>query len=239
MLVHPDGTFITARRYPELLQLQPSFREGDLVVTHRHSDVVPLTIPREPETEETLMVEVWGDRVLGQLVSPLADAWFSEQLGSACRLVYMPEQAQRLVDPRYAQAGEVVSFADGYPYLLIGEASLVDLNRRLSEAVSMRRFRPNLVVAGTVAYAEDGWRDFRVGAVDFSAVKPCARCVLVTIDPDSGQSSKEPLATLAGYRQQQGKVLFGMNLLARTQGTLHVGDPLTLTPDGNEPASLA
>ena len=228
MLVRPDGTFITARRYPQLVLLQPSLRGDDLLITHRQRDLLPLEVPGEPETDETMMVEVWGDRVRAQLVSPLVDAWFSEQLGTACHLVYMPESTRRRVDGRYARQGEVVSFADGYPYLIIGESSLADLNARLDRPVDMRRFRPNLVVAGGAPYAEDHWQRFRVGAVEFAAVKPCARCVLTTVDPDTGQPGKEPLATLASYRSRRNKVLFGMNLLAPEHGTLRVGDPIAV-----------
>jgi uncharacterized protein len=224
MLVRPDGKFITARRHPQMVLLQPSFRGEDLVITHRNRDVVPLTVPAEPESDQSMMVEVWGDRVRGQLVSPLVDAWFAEQLGVDCHLVYMPDSTRRRVDGRYAQQGEVVSFADGYPYLIIGEASLADLNTRLSKPVDMRRFRPNLVFAGGEPYAEDRWASFRVGALDFAGVKPCARCVLTTVDPDTGQVGKEPLATLSGYRNQRNRILFGMNLLAKGEGTLQVGD---------------
>lgn len=229
MLVRPDGEFITARRFPKMVLLQPAFRGADLIITHRSREVVPLEVPAEPETEETMMVEVWGDRVRGQLVSPLVDAWFSEQLGTACHLVYMPNSTRRRVDGRYAQQGEVVSFADGYPYLIMGEASLADLNRRLSEPVDMRRFRPNLVFAGGAPYTEDQWTCFTVGNLSFSGVKPCARCVLTTVDPDTGLAGKEPLATLSSYRTYRNRILFGMNLLAENEGTLRVGDPIEVT----------
>ncbi len=226
MLVRPDGEFITARRFPQMLLLQPTLRGEDLIITHRAKDVVPLEVSGEPETDQTMMVQVWGDRVRGQWVSPMADAWFSEQLGIACHLVYMPESTRRRVDGRYAQQGEVVSFADGYPYLIIGEASLADLNTRLAEPVDMRRFRPNLVFAGGAPYAEDQWARFRVGSLTLAGVKPCARCVLTTVDPDTGLAGKEPLATLSGYRSRRNRILFGMNLLAEGEDTLRVGDPI-------------
>jgi uncharacterized protein len=225
MLVRPDGQFLTARSQPRMLLLQPELRGDALLVSHRHHDVPPLEI-HGPESEEILTVEVWGDQVQAQVVSPLADAWFSQQLGLDCRLVYMPEGDLRRVDPAYATHQEVVSFADGYPYLLIGQAALDHLNAQLETPVPMNRFRPNLVFAGGEPHAEDHWREIRIGPVTFYPVKPCARCVVTTVDTNSARSGAEPLATLSRYRSQDHKVLFGMNLLHSGVGTIQVGDKI-------------
>jgi uncharacterized protein YcbX len=139
----------------------------------------------------------------------------------------MTDELVRGVDPDYGQVGDEVSFADGFPLLLISEASLADLNGRLETPVSMRRFRPNLVVDGERAYAEDQWRRIRVGDVEFEGAKNCSRCVFTTIDPDTGvkDPTREPLRTLGGYRRKpQGGVYFGQNLIPRSGGAIHVGD---------------
>jgi uncharacterized protein YcbX len=143
----------------------------------------------------------------------------------------MCDELVRPVDPVYGQPGDAVSFADGFPLLLISEASLADLNSRLAEPVDMRRFRPNLVVDGAVPYAEDGWRRFRVGEVEFEGVKNCSRCVFTTVDPDLGvkHPALEPLKTLGSYRRRAGGgVFFGQNVIPRGTGVIRVGDAVTL-----------
>ena len=227
MLVKPDGSFITARRYPRMLLLQPEWRGDQLYVFHRQKDLPPLEVPMEPEGP-SLPVVVWDDTVQAQRVGAEADAWFSAQLGLDCHLVYLPDASFRAVDPRYARAGEGVSFADGYPHLIIGEASLADLNARLPEPVGMDRFRPNLVFAGGTPFVEDTWQEIQIGPITFFPVKPCARCVLTTIEPSTAQAGKEPLATLSSYRGQDHKVMFGMNLLHQGRGEVQVGDELVV-----------
>jgi uncharacterized protein YcbX len=136
----------------------------------------------------------------------------------------MPEDAVRLVDPDYASHGEVVSFADGFPYLVVSQGSLEQLSERVGEPMSAGRFRPNLVIGGCEPGAEDGWKRVRIGGAVFSLLKPCSRCEIVTINPDSGHAGKEPLATLAGYRKQGKKVLFGQNAVAQGRGRVRRGD---------------
>jgi uncharacterized protein len=125
----------------------------------------------------------------------------------------MPDTTSRAVDRRYAPEGQMVSFADAYPFLVIGEASLADLNSRLEIPVPMNRFRPNLVFSGGTPFCEDGWRDFNIGDQPFRAVKPCARCIMTTIDQQTTTKNAEPLRTLASYRKQDNKVLFGQNVI--------------------------
>ncbi|HEY1534819.1 MAG TPA: MOSC domain-containing protein, partial [Polyangiaceae bacterium] len=142
-------------------------------------------------------------------------------------LVYMTDTEHRLVNPARARAGDIVSFADGYPFLLISEASLEDLNARLDEPITMDRFRPNIVVSGTEPYAEDGYSQVRLGELWFRGVKRCDRCVVTTIDPLTGERGSEPLRTLAKYRLEDQRVWFGMNLIHDGTGMLRVGDPVT------------
>jgi uncharacterized protein YcbX len=141
-------------------------------------------------------------------------------------LVVMPESSHRKMDPRYAVQGESVSFADGMPYVMIGQASLDELNQRLEVPISMDRFRPNLVFSGGEAYAEDQFKQLQIGEVEFQVVKPCARCVLITVNQQTGEKGKEPLATLATYRTVNNKVYFGQNAVALAPGIVRVGDPI-------------
>ena len=158
-----------------------------------------------------------------------ADEWFSRMLSLPCRLVYMPESSQRKVDPNYAH-GEITSFSDGYPLLLIGQASLDDLNNRLAQKITMERFRLNIVFTGGAPYEEDEMAAFNIAGITFYGVKPCARCVIPTIDLSTGEKGKEPLKTLSGYRQRNNKIYFGQNLLFRNAGPAHIslGDAITL-----------
>jgi uncharacterized protein YcbX len=169
-------------------------------------------------------VSIWGDQVLARVVSAELSRWFSDFLEMELDLVVMPESSQRKMDPRYAVQGESVSFADGMPYVMIGQSSLDELNQRLEVPVSMDRFRPNLVFSGGQAYAEDQFTRIKVGEVDFQVVKPCARCVLTTVNQQTGEKGKEPLATLATYRTVNNKVYFGQNAVALAPGMVRVGD---------------
>ena len=172
------------------------------------------------------MVDVWSARVRAREGHRSWSAWFGERLGQQVRLVYMPDSTRRHVDGRYAKG--LTSFSDGFPWLIISQASLDDLNARLESPVGMERFRPNIVVAGGTAFQEDHWRDVRIGDVRFMLVKPCARCTITTIDQRSGERGKEPLRTLAGYRSVNNKVLFGMNAVGSLDGAVRVGDAVTV-----------
>ena len=174
------------------------------------------------------MAEVWEDRCRGQWVSIQADQWFSDMLQISCRLIYMPDTTHRRVDGRYASNKEIVSFADGYPLLLIGQASLDDLNQRLPSPVPMNRFRPNMVFTGGTPYQEDEFKQFKLAGISFFGVKRCARCVITTIDQDTIARSKEPLRTLNEYRKENNKIYFGQNLLFQGTGLISIGDPITL-----------
>ncbi|QMW03867.1 MOSC domain-containing protein [Spirosoma foliorum] len=235
MLVTPEGEFMTQRTYHQMALLDVAIQQSDvsdevLRVWHRHNPDNVLELPLTGgNSTETMLVNIWDSKdVLAQTVSDEADQWFSAVLGNACRLVFMPETTQRAVDPKYALDNDMVSFADGYPYLLISQASLDCLNDRLPEPMSMLRFRPNVVVEGTTPYEEDSWAEFRMGDLEFYGVKPCARCVLTTIDPETGEKGKEPLRTLTTYRKWNAKILFGQNVLAKLTGnpvlgTLRIG----------------
>ncbi len=228
MLVDRDARFLSQRAHPRLALVRTRLEDGR--VRCARPGAPDLVLPAAPPEDAPEMgVEVWGDRVRARSASQEAHAWFSDHLGLACRLVHMPDHVRRPVDPSFGREGDVVSFADGYPVLLAEEASLEDLNARLDEPVPMDRFRPNLVVAGTAPYAADGWSRIRVGAVPFRVVKPCARCVVTTVDQATGRAggeAAEPLRTLATYRRSGSGVVFGQNLVPDGHGTVRVGDPV-------------
>lgn len=207
---------------------------GSEQLTLRAPGMEPLRLERRGDGP-ALDVEIWRDRCPAVDQGDEATAWLSSFLGAPVRLVRQCEGADRRVDPEYARApSDQVSFADGYPFLLAAEASLDDLNGRLPDALPMNRFRPNLVVAGSRPFEEDGWRVIRVGEIVFDVVKPCARCVITTVDQATGRTGKEPLRTLATFRslppgragREGGEVYFGQNLIHREGGTLEVGSPV-------------
>lgn len=220
---------MTQRENHQMALIDVAIDEETLRVWHRHrpDDVLELPlVPTEPISSETMLVDIWDSKGVPALtVSPAADQWFTNVLEKPCRLVHMPETTHRAVDTTYARDPEndAVSFADGYPYLLIGQASLDYLNQRVAEPLSMLRFRPNIVVSGSEPYEEDAWAHFRIGEIDLYGVKPCARCVLTTIDPETARLGKEPLKTLATYRQWKHKILFGQNVLANSTDKLQPG----------------
>jgi uncharacterized protein YcbX len=224
MVVDQEGEAVTQREYPRLALARTAI-EGDRLRVSA-AGRAPLALPLEPAGAVTTTATVWGDACVSSWMGERAARWFSELLGFPCSLVYMPAETRRPADPAYAPPDVRVSYADGFPFLLLSEESLADLNTRLPDPVPMNRFRPNLVIAGEQPYVEDGLRAFRIGDLDLEAVKPCARCVLTTTDQETGFRGPEPLRTLARYRKAEGKVLFGQNVVHRATGRLSVGDAL-------------
>ena len=232
MVVDENGDFLTQREYPELARVVPTPAPGGLVLAAGyHGGAAALEVAIPGADSEHLSVGVWGDRVAAKDAGAPAAAWFSELLERPARLVYMGDECQRPVDPEYAEEGETVSFADGFPLLLISRAALDFLNSKLSVAVPMNRFRPNIVVEGCAPHAEDGWRRIRIGPVELAVVKPCARCVIPSIDQASCERDPEILRVLSSYRRRAGadgtrQVYFGQNLIYRAAGRIGVGDPV-------------
>ncbi|OJJ14925.1 MOSC domain-containing protein [marine bacterium AO1-C] len=222
MIIEPDGMFVTQRKYPQLALVQLKVTEAALVLDA--PGMSTLEIGLTENTRVSKYVKVWSDECAALEVSKTANQWFSDYLKTPLQLMYMPDDTNRLVEAKHNINNHITSFSDGYPFLLISEASLADLNARLEQPVPMNRFRPNLVVSGTEAYAEDTWKKIRVGEVVFHLVKPCARCVFTTIDQKTGEKGAEPLKTLSQYRKEGAKVLFGQNLLQETNGVVKVGD---------------
>lgn len=224
MLVDGEGNFLSQRQLPEMCLINAQVMEASL----------KLTAPGMPDidayTDESLVSEVivWGDKCNAYDCGEDVAEWFSYFLNTSCRLVYFPDDEVRQVDPEYSRQGDKTGFSDGFPLLLISEASLDDLNGRLDSPVSMTRFRPNIVVSGAEAFAEDNWKEIKVGDITMRVVKPCSRCSIPSVDPLSGKRTAEPVKTLREYRLQDTKVYFGQNVIADRTGMLELGMPVEI-----------
>ncbi|MCY7314356.1 MAG: MOSC N-terminal beta barrel domain-containing protein [Rubrivivax sp.] len=240
MLVDPQGEMLTQRELPRMALVQPQFKAGELML--RAPGMLALHL-RQDTVEAPTRVRVWGDVVKAYDMGALAAQWFSDFLGRPLRLVRFDPEQQRLADPQWVgdMAAET-AFVDGYPLLVISDASLAELNTRLAARgnapVTMQRFRPNLVLAGLQAHDEDHLHEIVIttdgGPVTLRLVKPCSRCAIPNIDPATATASHEPGDTLAGYRadaRMQGAVTFGMNavVVSGFERTLCVGQAATAT----------
>ncbi|QSX76970.1 MOSC domain-containing protein [Agrilutibacter solisilvae] len=226
MVVNPAGRFVTGRELARLTLVRARPVAEGLVL---EAPGMPSLAVATPDNGRPVDATVWDSTVAARGADPAADAWLSDFLLQPVRLVHMGPDSHRTIDEPQARADDTVSFADGYPLLLISQASLDGLNARLPQPVPMLRFRPNLVVGGADApHAEDHWRRVRVGEVEFDVVKTCTRCVFTTVDPQRGERDPggEPLRTLASYRRSDKGITFGQNLIPRSAGTVRAGDPV-------------
>ena len=224
-----SGRFLTQRAVAKMSQLSALWN-GAGGLTLSAEGVPALDVPLPGNDAELRGVTIWRDTLRVPDAGEAAAAWVSDFIGKPTRLVHVPLERARTTEAGYGKDDDKVGFADGYPLLLIGQASLDDLSGRIGRPMEMLRFRPNLVIEGSEAFAEDGWKRVRIGDVEFRVVKPCSRCILTTIDPASGERStdREPLATLKTYREQAGDVMFGQNLVNDGLGRLEVGMPVTI-----------
>ncbi|WP_367772078.1 MOSC N-terminal beta barrel domain-containing protein [Flavobacterium sp. WC2421] len=238
MLVDEDGVFLSQRTTPELALFQTEIEGEFLIISHKENPTNKIKVPLNPspveEKKENIKTVLWEDAIDAYEVDKELSHWFSEILKYSVRLVYMPEESHRKVEPKYAISGnDINSFSDGFPFLIIGQSSLDDLNSRLKEAVPMKRFRPNFVFTGGQEYEEENWSEFTIGNFPFYGVKPCGRCVMVTVDPEKGiVAGKEPLLTLSKYKRVGNNVIFGQNLIAQQEGSVHVGSIIEVSKKG-------
>lgn len=227
MAVDANGRFISGREHGRMWLVRATL---DGAAIHLHCDGMPMLRVDPTDLGERIDVTLWKDCLSVRTGSKSADAWMSQFLGQPVRMVHLDQQTHRAIDPTYAQPGDEVSLADGYPLLLISQASLDGLNARLDQSIEMLRFRPSVVVSAEQAHAEDDWRRVRIGDIELDLVKPCARCLLPTVDPQTGvrDPSGEPMRTLMQYRRSAKGVLFGQNLIPRRTGVIRVGDPVQI-----------
>jgi uncharacterized protein len=236
MLVDEHGQFLSQRRLPRMALIKTRIAEDRLILSAPGQD--DITLPLHGNNGDDLDVEIWADRCIAKTTHSQADDWFSRFLDSPCRLVYHPDDRVRQVDPNYATDSDQTAFSDGFPFLIVSEASLRALNQAMNLDLPMIRFRPNLVVSDCEDYAEDRWRQITINGISFRLPKPCSRCSVPTIDPETALSSKEPLATLARLRNWRNKVYFGQNALHNGTGTLSVGNPIEINRAGESQPPL-
>ncbi len=227
MVVDAAGRFMTQREHPRMALLRAAVKDG--VLTLWEPGRTPCTVPAGADGARRV-VDVWRDEVAAADCGDAVAAWLTAALGVGCRLVHLADTGARRLRADCARGEEeVVSFADGFPVLLASRSSLADLNRRLMTPVPMSRFRPNLVVSGAPAWAEDTWRRVRIGRVVFRVERPCDRCVMTTIDQSTGErpDGNEPLATLGRFRRaDSGKIMFGQNLVPESVGDVGLADEI-------------
>jgi uncharacterized protein YcbX len=227
LLIDKNNRFLSQRELAVMALLKVTIITEGLLVTHSPTSD-KILIPLIPQTSELCTVTIWDDICTAIYVSDKADNWFTEKLGKKCRLVYMPDDYKRPVDEKYAPEGFVTSFSDAYPFLIIGKASLDDLNDRLKDKLPINRFRPNIVFTGGKPFEEDIMDHFVINDINFHGVKLSARCILTTIDQITIAKTKEPLKTLAKYRRNGNDVFFGQNLIHTGSGFISVGDEISV-----------
>ncbi len=232
MLVNEYGEYQSLKKVAELAKFQIRLSDENMVLSHPEA-LDSIKVPFIIHQGEEMVVKIMEDHCKAIVASDNYDNWFSELLNSKTHLVYMPEESKRMVNPKYAVNEEKVSFANNYPLMLIGQEALDDLNAKLDVPVEMERLRPNLVFTGGTPFEEDTFLDFDIGACNFRAVKPCPRCVVINVEPGTGQRGKEPLQTLATYRSVGNDVNMGQNLLCLREGTINIGEELIIVSRKN------
>lgn len=227
MVVDANGRFVTQREQPSLAAVEAEIADGALHVRTPGGEATART------EGEARRVTVWGDPVDAVHAGDEASALLSAHLGAPVELVYMPEGARRPADQEFARPDDLVSFADGFPFLVTTHASLDALSVRLGHSVPMRRFRPNLVLDGAEAWEEDRWQGLTIGPVSFRTPKPCGRCAVVDVDPERGVRDPGVLAELSRFRKKDRQVVFGMNFTHDGRGTLEEGMNVTARVEGS------
>jgi uncharacterized protein YcbX len=231
LIVDEDGLFMSQRTTPKMATIKTALKDGVLMLSHKDKKI---KVPKAISKSKTIQVTVWNDSLNAQLLSCEVDEWLSEILGQTCHLVYMPKSAERQIDKDFAKENQYVSFADAFPLLLVSQASIDDLNKRLETPVNINRFRPNIVVEGIAAFAEDLWKDFTINKVKYHMAKPCSRCIMPSINQQTGkQENVKLLSILNKYRKFDKKIKFAVNILYKDSSKVNnqyiqVGDVIKL-----------
>jgi len=227
MLVKENGAFVTQREHPQMCKIKATLQsDGTLLLSAPDMTVISVALPNN--SAPTYPVTVWNDTVEAQDAGDTVAQWLSQFLEVKVRLVYMPETTKRLVDTDFAQKQEIVSFSDAFPFLLISDASIDNFNTCLEQPITSERFRPNIMISGSGAFDEDRWSHIKIGDIEFTVAKSCARCVMPSIDPETAIKQPEVSRALAKTRRRDGAVFFGQNLLHHSEGCIHVNDPVII-----------
>ena len=227
MLVDEKNRFITQRKYPQMALIKLSGEFDNLRVNASDMEEISITNAFSSQSQQ---LDVWGETCFGFEASSDINQWFSDFLQKKVRLMRCDLNQPRPLDPEFSKAGDILGFADDSPLLAVSEDSLADLNSRLDQPVKFQNFRPNIVFNGTPAFREDRWEKIKIGEVTFDVAKCCSRCILTTVDPDTGErrSDGEPIKTLGEYRRSRQGIMFGINLIPRSRGRIGVGDKISL-----------
>jgi len=224
MLIDKNNEFVTQRKYPQLSLLSASLSSRSLFISGGDLGRLEFALNSLSGVQK---VKIWDDFVEAEIIDDKLTAVLSDYVGESVRLAYIPDKSYRQVDRNFFAGDQRVSFADGFPLLLTNNASLLDLNQKLDKPVGMHRFRSNIVFSGNIAFQEDVWEQVRIGEVAFKLVKPCGRCNMTTIN-SLGEHTKEPLKALSSYRKNEFGVCFGQNMVQMNQGTITMGDKLSV-----------
>lgn len=227
MLVDGDGRFVTQQQIAEMGQIGVIV-SSDIIRFDYHSEHMELSLIEAQGYKDERLVTVWQDQVKGNRIDHPVNDWISDKLGKKVQLVYMPQETIRQVDLEYAQFGDRVGFADGFPFLILSEASVQFLSEKVGYSLNVRRFRPNIVISGCEAFTEDTWQQIQIGEIVFDLVKPCSRCVIPTIDLNTSQKQPEVMQAMLAYRKQGNKVMMGQNALHRGVGSIRVGEEVKI-----------
>ncbi len=234
MLTNMEGQFLTQRKLPQMALFTLNIEGDRMKISFKGQLKESLEIPLRPtQFQGTQNVRIWRDICTGSIMGKAVNKWFSKKLNRNCQLVYMAEDSRRPIDEKYRKSGEIVSFADGYPYLLLGQASINDLNKRLKRPIPIDRFRANLIFSDGKPFEEDQWQYFKIGKLTFRGVKPCARCNIPNINQKTARIEKEPNKTLATFRRFGNKIYVGQNVcwekdLSNGKNMIEIGDQLVL-----------
>jgi uncharacterized protein YcbX len=223
MLIDAENQMITQREHRIMSQFYPQISDGKISITfqdQKHEFSI------NEQLENAIEVNVWDDKSEVVEVNQETSKWFSKHLGFECKLVKIMKIGSRKHESSRLKETFNVSLADGYPYLMIGSQSLDFLNEKLTDKITVLRFRPNIVISSEIPHEEDDFDTFKIGKVDFKNIKPCGRCIMVNNDPENGKLKKEPLKTLSKYRAVNNSVLFGTNIVSLNSGIISVGDEL-------------
>ena len=230
MLIETSGRFISQRENPKLALIEPDIEGNNMLLQDKSGLMEPLSFSLSEPTSEAKKVTIWDDECWAKPLENRVNLWFSKFMNRPVELVYMHEASERIADQRYAhKADDIVSFADGYPILVISQKSLDLLSEKLGFDIPMNRFRPNIVLEGLAPNEEDTLAEIVINDLKLFGVKPCARCVMTTIDQQTGEQGKEPLRTLNTYRKLENKILFGENFIPDTTGIIGVGDEVLIS----------
>ena len=223
MLIDAENIHVTQREHPIMSQFYPEISDDKIKITFEgqtHEFFI------DEHSKNKIESQVWDDRSEVFEVNKNSSKWFSDKLGFECKLVKILKNGDRKHESSRSKETYNVSLADAYPYLLIGTESLDFLNEKLDEKITIKRFRPNIVVSTKSPHEEDDFSTFKIGDVQFKNIKPCGRCIMVNNDPQKGIVKKEPLKTLSKYRNVDNSVLFGTNIVSLNSGFITVGDEI-------------